>query len=131
MLKNSDRLQGVHPKLIEVIEKAMELEPELEFMVIEGVRSDDKCYTNWGKGRTAEQCKAAKVPEKYAKPKEAKVTWLKNPLSSKHRKHKDGFSHAVDLEGNVLHPLRRVGVTPHGWRGGQFKECQHVAVACV
>lgn len=37
------------------------------------------------------------VPARYAKPSLAKVTWLNNPLSSKHRKQKDGYGHAVDV----------------------------------
>jgi hypothetical protein len=39
--------------------------------------------------------------------------------------------HAVDLEGDVLHPGRRVLVAPHGGRVGQLEEGQHVAVAGV
>ena len=66
-------------------------------MVLEGVRSDEQCYINYGKGRTAAQCQAKGVPAKYAKLSAAKVTWLNNPLSSKHRKQADGYGHAVDV----------------------------------
>ncbi|MCA3797272.1 MAG: hypothetical protein IOC66_33920, partial [Burkholderia sp.] len=37
------------------------------------------------------------VPEKYARPGEARVTWLRDPLASKHVKQADGYGHAVDL----------------------------------
>lgn len=60
--------------------------------IVEGLRSDEQCYINFGKGRTAAQCKAAGCPEHYAQPKLAKVTWLNHPLSSNHRGGK-----AVDL----------------------------------
>jgi len=95
-MKNSTRLDGVNPRLVQVVDRAAELYGK-EFMVIEGVRSDEKCWENWGKGRTVEQCRAAGVPVEYAKPGVAKVTWLRNPLSSKHRKQPNGFGHAVDL----------------------------------
>ena len=36
-------------------------------------------------------------PTKYAKPAEPKVTWLNNPLASKHCLQADGTGHAVDL----------------------------------
>ena len=91
-----DRLSGVHPNLQKVVKRAIEIS-EQDFSVLEGVRSDEQCYINWGKGRTAAQCQAKGVPAKYAKPTVAKVTWLNNPLSSNHRKKPDGYGHAVDL----------------------------------
>jgi peptidoglycan LD-endopeptidase CwlK len=104
-MQHSDRLIGVHPDLVRVVEKANEALP---LFVIEGVRSDEQCYRNYGKGRTAAQCRAKGVPESYANPKVAKVTWLNNPLSSKHRKQTDGYSHAVDL-----------GPVPLDWNNGK------------
>ena len=78
-----NRLQGVDPNLVAVVKRAIELTPQ-DFMVVEGLRSKEQCYINYGKGRTAAQCSAKGVPAKYAAPHLAKVTWLNNPLSSKH-----------------------------------------------
>ena len=41
-------------------------------------------YTNYGKGRTKEECKKAGVPEKYAQPDLKPVTW------TMHSKHLEG-----------------------------------------
>ena len=77
------RLNGVDANLVKVVQRAIEITPQ-DFMVVEGVRSKEQCYINYGKGRTVAQCTAKGVPAKYALPKAAKVTWLKNPLDSKH-----------------------------------------------
>ena len=37
------------------------------------------------------------IPAKYAQPSLSKVTWLSDPLNSKHIKQKDGYAHAIDL----------------------------------
>lgn len=76
-------LKGVNPSLVKVVERAIEL-TEQDFLVLEGVRSKEQCYINYGKGRTAAQCSAKGVPTKYAQPNLSKVTWLNNPLASKH-----------------------------------------------
>lgn len=89
-------LQDVHPDLVKVVKRAIQLTTH-DFKVLEGVRSKEQCYINYGKGRTAAEIQAKGVPEKYAKPKAAKVTWLKNPLNSMHCIQPDGFGHAVDL----------------------------------
>ncbi len=91
------RLEGVLPDLVRVIKRAAEIaESEDDFTVIQGVRTKEQMWENWGKGRTAAQCAAKGVPTKYAKPADRKVTWLNNPLMSNHRVHPDGFGHAVD-----------------------------------
>ncbi|CAB1222418.1 M15 family metallopeptidase [Acinetobacter bouvetii] len=77
------RLEGVHPDLVKVVKRAIEITLQ-DFLVVEGIRTEEQCYINYGKGRTWEQCTAKGVPAKYAQPKLAKVTWLTNPLSSKH-----------------------------------------------
>ena len=41
------------------------------------------------------------------------------------------FVQAVYLESNVLHPVRRIDVTPHLWRSGQLKECQYISVSSI
>ena len=94
--RSLDRLTGVHPDLIRVLKRAITLST-VDFMVVEGVRSDENCRINYGKGRTAAQCAAAGIGKEYAAPKLAKVTWLRNPYNSRHRKQADGFGHAVDL----------------------------------
>ena len=97
-IKSLSKLGGVHPNLAKVVKRAAALAgPELDFTVLEGVRTREQMMINYGKGRSAPQCLAAGVPAIYAKPQEAKVTWLKNPFMSNHRVHEDGFSHAVDL----------------------------------
>ena len=76
-------LEGVNPSLVKVVERAIEL-TEQDFLVLEGVRSKEQCYINYGKGRTVAQCSAKGVPTNYAQPSLSKVTWLNNPLASKH-----------------------------------------------
>ena len=76
-------LEGVNPNLVKIVERAIEL-TEQDFLVLEGVRSKEQCYINYGKGRTVAQCSAKGVPIKYAQPSLSKVTWLNNPLASKH-----------------------------------------------
>lgn len=90
-LKN---LEGVHPKLRAVVNRAIGI-TTVDFLVLEGVRSVLQCHINYGKGRTAAQCRAAGVDVKHAKPGVAKVTWT---LNSNHKINKvTGFGHAVDL----------------------------------
>lgn len=91
-----NRLVGVHPDLVRVVMQAIRITKQ-DFTVLEGVRTKEQCFINYGKGRTAAECEAKGVPAKYAQPKAAKVTWLSNPLASKHCVQKDGFGHAVDL----------------------------------
>ena len=90
------RMEGLHPDLIKVLELAIQISP-IDFTIIEGVRSDEQCYINFGKGRSVQQCVTAGCPAKYSDPKAAKVTWVNHPLSSNHRKKADGYGHAVDL----------------------------------
>lgn len=91
------RLEGVHPDLVRVFKRAAAMaRPEEDFTILEGVRSVEQMYINYGKGRTARECAAKGVPAKYATPRSAKVTWLSNPLMSNHRKMADGFGRAVD-----------------------------------
>src|SRR6187549_478798 len=94
--RDESRLAGVDPSLAKVVRRCA-AESGISFMVVEGVRSDEQCYINYGKGRSVAQCLAAGVQGKYAQPHLGKVTWLKNPLNSRHRKQADGFGKAVDL----------------------------------
>jgi peptidoglycan L-alanyl-D-glutamate endopeptidase CwlK len=90
------RLEGLHPDLVKVLKRAIAISP-IDFTIVEGVRSDEQCYINFGKGRTAAQCTAAGCPAKFALPKSDKVTWLSKPLSSNHRRKADGLGYAVDI----------------------------------
>ncbi len=90
------RLKGLHPDLVRVLRRALQLS-EIDFTIIEAVRTDEQCFINFGKGRTAQQCRAGGCPPSYARPNDNKVTWLTKALSSNHRKKADGFGYAVDL----------------------------------
>lgn len=89
-------LIGVHPRLVQVA-NAVILRSPIDFKIIEGVRSDEQCYINFGKGRTKAECIAGGCPPEYSRPNDNKVTWVKKALNSKHRKQADGFGHALDF----------------------------------
>lgn len=93
---SKEHLVGVHPRLVAVVERAIQITAQ-DFTVVEGVRSAQQMCINYGKGRSPEECQAKGVPASYARPDLAKVTWLNHPLQSKHGVHNDGFGHAVDL----------------------------------
>ena len=81
--RSLQRLQGVHPNLVKVVKRAIEISKQ-DFMVLEGVRTRKQCMVNYGKGRTIAQCVAKGVTAQYANPRAAKVTWLNDPFASKH-----------------------------------------------
>lgn len=89
-------LEGVDPKLVKIVKRAIEL-TEQDFIVIEGLRTREQMMINYGKGRTVAQLAVHGIPASYAKPKEAKVTWLNNPFASNHAKGK-----AVDIVPNPV-----------------------------
>lgn len=91
---HAERLEGVEPRLVAVVGSVGERVP---ILVVEGVRSDEQALINYGKGRTAAQLRPKGVAAKYADPDAAKVTWLNDPLATKHRKQPDGYGHAVDI----------------------------------
>lgn len=77
--RSRKNLEGVHPKLIDVVERAIEL-TTVDFFVNEGVRSPERQKELYAQGRT--------------KPG-PKVTWT---LNSNHFKNpRTGFGHAVDI----------------------------------
>lgn len=76
--KSKARLVGVHPKLVAVVQRAIELTTQ-DFMVLEGVRTPERQKELFAQGRT--------------KPG-PKVTWT---LTSNHFRQADGYGHAVDL----------------------------------
>lgn len=93
---SEQHLKGLHPTLIAVVRRALQT-CKYDFSVVQGLRTDEECYVNFGKGRTPAQCLAGGCPARYSQPKLPKVTWLGHALSSNHRKKADGFGHAVDL----------------------------------
>jgi peptidoglycan L-alanyl-D-glutamate endopeptidase CwlK len=78
-------LKGVDERLVRVVKRAIQLTP-VDFTVIEGVRTQEQCRVNFGKGRTAAELARHGIAASYAKPAAAKVTWLSNPYASKHCK---------------------------------------------
>ena len=54
---SKQRMDGLHPTLQKILNRAITISPQ-DFMVLEGVRSDEQCYINYGKGRTVAQCTA-------------------------------------------------------------------------
>lgn len=79
------KLEGVDANLSAVVKRAIELST-VDFKVVQGLRSKEEAYVNWGKGRSVEALIKAGVPDphRYAQPTLAKVTWLAKPLGSKH-----------------------------------------------
>jgi peptidoglycan L-alanyl-D-glutamate endopeptidase CwlK len=77
--RSLNNLKGVHPKLVAVVKRALELTP-IDFTVLEGVRSQDRQNELWAQGRT----KPGPV-----------VTWVQT--SGTHGVQGDGYGHAVDL----------------------------------
>jgi peptidoglycan L-alanyl-D-glutamate endopeptidase CwlK len=73
---HADRLAGLHPSLAKVVLAAATIS-EVRFMVVEGCRSDEECYINFGKGRTPAECVNAGCPSKYSRtePAEGDVAW--------------------------------------------------------
>ena len=77
--RSLNNLKGVHPKLVAVVHRALELSA-IDFTVLEGVRSQERQNELWAQGRT--------------KPGQV-VTWIQS--TGKHGIQKDGYGHAVDL----------------------------------
>lgn len=72
-------LQGVHPDLVRIVKRAIEI-TEVDFKVIEGVRTPERQRDLYAQGRT----KPGNI-----------VTWTLN--SNHFRNARTGFGHAVDL----------------------------------
>lgn len=90
-LRHIEKLIGVDTGLALAIKLGVS-RVSFDCVISEGLRSREKMMINFGKGRTVEECTSCGVPEKYALPDENKVTWLKDPFSSKH-----GNGSAVDV----------------------------------
>lgn len=77
--RSADNLAGVHPQLVAVVKRALELSP-VDFTVIEGVRTKERQAELYAQGRTT----AGKIVTKS--------------LVSRHFvNEKTGFGHAVDI----------------------------------
>lgn len=77
--RSTDNLAGVHPQLVAVVKRALELSP-VDFTVIEGVRTKERQAELYAQGRTT----AGKIVTKS--------------LVSRHFvNEKTGFGHAVDI----------------------------------
>lgn len=76
--KSKQTLKGVHPNLVRVIERAIQLSSQ-DFTVLEGIRTPQRQEELYAQGRT----KPGPV-----------VTWT---LKSRHFIQADGWGHAVDL----------------------------------
>lgn len=77
--RSKENLQGVHPQLVAVVTEALKLST-VDFMVLEGVRSQERQRKLYAQGRTAPG---------------AIVTWT---LNSNHFVNpKTGYGHAVDI----------------------------------
>lgn len=77
--RSISNLRGVHPDLVAVVKRAIEI-TEQDFIVIEGVRTQERQDELWAQGRT----KPGPI-----------VTWTKD--ASSHGIGKDGYGHAVDI----------------------------------
>lgn len=92
--RSRERLEGVHPDLVRVVERAIEI-TDVDFAVICGVRTVKEQIALYAKGRTTAQMRKAGVYDRAGEPGEKIVTWT---LNSQHfRNPKTGFGHAVDL----------------------------------
>lgn len=121
-------MDGLHPDMKKVLDKYIEI-TSIDSVIVEGPRSDEQCYINFGKGRNKAQCKAGGCPEKYARPDLAKVTWLGHALSSNHRKI-DGYGRAVDM---YPYPVSLVLGHKTGWEPlfDQMAKDMFEAAKCV
>ena len=90
--RSLERLQGVHPQLVAVVKRAIELSSQ-DFAVNEGLRT-------------------------AARQKQLVATGASQTMNSKHLKQADGYGHAVDLvpwgdfDGN--------GTSEMSWHWGHF-----------
>lgn len=92
--RSKAKLEGVHPKLVKVVELAITLTKQ-DFMVLEGARSQNRQWELYAQGRTIGEMRAVGAPMSVlAQPAMPKVTWV---TKSNHMPKPDGFGHAVDL----------------------------------
>lgn len=91
---SSERLATVEPRLEQVVRLALK-KCDIDFMVLEGVRSRERQQELYGQGRTAAQMVRVGLSPKLARPSDKQVTWT---LQSNHfADPKTGRGRAVDL----------------------------------
>lgn len=92
--RSKQRLEGVHPDLVRVVVEANKIS-EVDFSVLEGVRTVERQIELYAQGRTTAHMRAAGVYDVEGKPNERIVTWT---LNSQHFINPaTGYGHAVDL----------------------------------
>lgn len=91
--QSRERLKGVHPQLVRVVERAIEISKQ-DFLVLEGVRTPQRQRQLYGQGRSRQELAKAGVDVTLSKPSLPVVTWT---LKSNHFVKSDGLGHAVDL----------------------------------
>ncbi|ESQ89981.1 peptidase M15 [Asticcacaulis sp. AC460] len=92
--RSQANLQNVHPKMIRVINRALEIS-DVDFMAIEGVRTLHRQHQLYGQGRTPAELRKVGVKPDLSRPELPVVTWT---LRSKHFVDpRTGYGHAVDL----------------------------------
>lgn len=92
--RSNAALEGVHPDLQRIVRRAIQLTKQ-DFMVCEGLRTQERQYELYAQGRTVAELRRAGVPTRIlAQPGKPKVTWV---LKSNHMAKPDGLGHAVDL----------------------------------
>lgn len=82
MIIHNERLKGVSPVIVCLINIALE-KLKGDYIIIEGVRSKERQYELFGKGRDINELiyyMTKDLAVKYAKPDETKVTWTLNSL---------------------------------------------------
>lgn len=93
--RSKERLKGVHPKLIQLIEYAI-IDSPFDFGIPSdgGARTLQRQKELYSKGRTTAQMLLKGITSVKGQPKLKKITWT---LNSKHRIQSDGYGHAFDL----------------------------------
>lgn len=71
------RLETVDERLQSIVKCAIGI-TEVDFMVVQGLRTFDEQARLYGKGRTRAQMAARQLPMEYARPNDRKVTWTMN-----------------------------------------------------
>lgn len=91
--KSEKKLAGVYPPLVRVARRAIEIS-EVDFGIVQGVRTQDEQDELYTQGRTTEEIRKAGIKNLVGKPHMAKVTWTRN---SNHLPKSDGYGHAIDV----------------------------------
>jgi len=93
--RSRERLDGLRPILIEIIEEGIKTSP-FDFGIPEdgGVRTDQRQEFLYSKGRTTEEMIEAGIIGVEGRPNERKITWTLNSL---HKPDENGEGKAFDI----------------------------------